>query len=90
MSAVMRGRGIVPGVVEAEALVMGTAPAAMVISVMTTKAALGAIVTRVPTVIAASPDPVHTIRTGDIVRVDGDAGTVTIVARAAQADPAAS
>lgn len=145
MTAVMHGRGIVPGVVEAEALVtdegisgwggidssngtiverrhelvgqcftgkvlvfpsakgssgwsghfqatrlMGTAPAAMVISVMTTKAALGAIVTRVPTVIAASPDPVHTIRTGDIVRVDGDAGTVTIVARAAQADPAAS
>lgn len=138
MTAVMHGRGIVPGTVEAEALVtgegisgwggidssngtiverrhelvgqsftgkvlvfpsakgssgwsghfqatrlMGTAPAAMVISVMTTKAALGAIVTRVPTVIAAEPDPVTTIRTGDIVRVDGDAGTVEIVARAA-------
>jgi len=145
MSVVMRGRGIVPGVVEAEALVtsegisgwggidssngtiverrhelvgqsftgkvlvfpsakgssgwsghfqatrlMGTAPAAMVISVMTTKAALGAIVTRVPTVIAASPDPVETIRTGDIVRVDGDAGTVTIVSRAGGSAPVGS
>jgi predicted aconitase with swiveling domain len=137
---VMRGRGITPGVVVAEALVtrdgisgwggidssngtiverrhelvgqcftgkvlvfpsakgssgwsghfqatrlMGTAPAAMVISVMTTKAALGAIVTRVPTVIAADPDPIDVIRTGDLVRVDGDAGTVEIVSRAAPA-----
>lgn len=132
----MKGRGIVPGVVEAEALVthdaisgfggidvatgtiieprhelfgvcftgkvlvfpsakgssgwsgffqstrlMGTAPAAMVFNVMTTKAVLGAIVTRVPTVVEATPDPVQTIKTGDLVRVDGDTGAITILSR---------
>ena len=61
---------------------LGTAPAAMVFGVPTTKAVLGAIVTRVPTVMAAAPDPVHTIRTGDRVRVAGDAGTIEILARA--------
>lgn len=133
----LRGRGIVPGLVEAEALVthdpisgfggidvatgtvieprhelfgqcftgkvlvfpgakgssgwsgffqstrlMGTAPAAMVFDVLTTKAVLGAIVTRVPTVVEAAPAPLETIRTGDLVRVDGDAGVVTILRRA--------
>jgi predicted aconitase with swiveling domain len=137
MTAVMRGRGIVGGVVEAEALVtrdpisgfggidvatgtvieprhelfgvcftgrvlvfpgakgssgwsgffqstrlMGTAPAAMVFDVVTTKAVLGAIVTRVPTVVEASPRPLDVIRTGDRVRVDGDTGVVTVLARA--------
>jgi predicted aconitase with swiveling domain len=62
---------------------MGTAPAAMVFQVITTKAVLGAIVTRVPTVVEAAPDPLETIRTGDLVRVDGDAGIVTIIASAA-------
>ncbi|WP_345750401.1 aconitase X swivel domain-containing protein [Microbacterium rhizophilus] len=132
----LRGRGIVPGVVEAEALVtrepisgfggidvatgtvieprhelhgvrftgrvlvfpgakgssgwsgffqstrlLGTAPAAMVFSVLTTKAVLGAIVTRVPTVVELDGDPVELIRTGDLVRVDGDAGLVTVTRR---------
>ena len=135
----MTGRGIVPGVVEAEALVtrdpisgfggidvatgtiieprhelfgvcftgkvlvfpgakgssgwsgffqstrlMGTAPAAFVFDVVTTKAVLGAIVTRVPTVVEASPPPLDHIRTGDRVRVDGDSGVVTVLARAAE------
>jgi len=130
---VLRGRGIVPGVVEAEALVtrdpisgfggidvatgtvieprhelfgvcftgkvlvfpgakgssgwsgffqstrlMGTAPAAFVFDVVTTKAVLGAIVTRIPTVVEASPAPLEVIRTGDLVRVDGDSGTITV------------
>jgi len=130
----LRGRGIVPGVVEAPALVtrepisgfggidvatgtvieprhelfgvcftgrvlvfpgakgssgwsgffqstrlMGTAPAAMVFDVLTTKAVLGAIVTRVPTVVQALPRPLETIRTGDLVRVDGESGVVTIL-----------
>jgi predicted aconitase with swiveling domain len=61
---------------------MGTAPAALVFTTMTTKAALGAIVTRVPAVVGATPDPVQAIRTGDRLRVDGDAGTVTILERA--------
>ncbi|GAA1674610.1 hypothetical protein GCM10010977_27870 [Citricoccus zhacaiensis] len=131
---VLRGRGIVPGIVRAEALVspetisgwggidpaqgtiierrhalcgvcftgkvlvfpgakgssgwsgffqstrlLGTAPAAMVFTTVTTKAVLGAVVTRVPTVSEFDRDPVQVIRTGDIVEVDGDAGTVTIV-----------
>ncbi|KRA24623.1 hypothetical protein ASD65_09540 [Microbacterium sp. Root61] len=130
----LQGRGIVPGVVEAEALVtrdaisgfggidvatgtvieprhelfgmcftgkvlvfpgakgssgwsgffqstrlMGTAPAAMIFQVVTTKAVLGAIVTRVPTVVEVAPDPLKTIRTGDLVRVDGDSGVITIL-----------
>jgi predicted aconitase with swiveling domain len=137
--AVMRGRGIVGGVVEGEALVtrdpisgfggidvatgtiieprhelfgvcftgkvlvfpgakgssgwsgffqstrlMGTAPAAMVFDIVTTKAVLGAIVTRVPTVVEASPRPPDVIRSGDRVRVDGDSGVVTVLARAAR------
>lgn len=133
----LRGRGIVPGVIEAEALVtrdpisgfggidvatgtvieprhelfgvcftgkvlvfpgakgssgwsgffqstrlMGTAPAAMVFNVITTKAVLGAIVTRIPTVVEASPNPLDTIRTGDLLRVDGDSGVITLLHRA--------
>jgi phosphohistidine swiveling domain-containing protein len=54
----------------------------MVFTVLTTKAALGAIVTRVPTVVGALPDPVVTVRTGDLVRVDGDAGIVAVLTRA--------
>lgn len=61
---------------------LGTAPAAMVFNTVTTKAVLGAIVTRVPTVVECDGDPTREIRSGDRVRVDGDAGTVTVVARA--------
>ncbi len=64
---------------------MGTAPAAMVFDVLTTKAVLGAIVTRVPTVVQALPGPLEAIRTDDLVRVDGDSGVITIL----EAAPAA-
>ena len=56
----------------------GTAPLAMVFTVMTTKIALGAVVMRIPTVTDCDADPLDHIRTGDWVRVDGDAGTITI------------
>lgn len=134
MTVELRGRGIVPGVVEAEALVthepisgfggidvatgtvieprhelfgvcftgkvlvfpgakgssgwsgffqstrlMGTAPAAMVFNVITTKAVLGAIVTRVPTVVEAAPDPLDIVRTGDLLRVDGKTGVIAVL-----------
>lgn len=62
---------------------LGTAPAAMVFDVLTTKAALGAIVTRVPTVVGARPAPLEAIRTGDVVEVDGAAGTVTVLGSSA-------
>src|SRR3954462_897225 len=44
---------------------MGTAPLAMIFTNLTTKAALGAIVTRVPTVTELDDDPVAKIATGD-------------------------
>ncbi len=56
----------------------GTAPLGLVFTVMTTKIALGAVVMRVPTVTDCDADPLEAIRTGDWVRVDGDAGTITI------------
>lgn len=135
----IRGRGIVPGIVEGEALVshetisgwggidpargiiiesrhelfnvsfagkvlvfpgakgssgwsgffqstrlMGTAPLAMVFSAMTSKAVLGAVVTRVPTISEMDQDPLEVIETGDWVRVDADHGIITVTKRADQ------
>ncbi|GHE94469.1 hypothetical protein GCM10014715_58480 [Streptomyces spiralis] len=57
---------------------MGTAPLAMVFTNLTTKAALGAIVTRVPTVTELDDDPVARIATGDLVEVDADNGLVVV------------
>ena len=56
----------------------GMAPIAMVFNIMTTKAALGAVVMRVPTVTDCDQDPLDLIKTGDWVRVDGDAGTISV------------
>ena len=56
----------------------GAAPKAMIFNVMTTKVALGAVVTRAPAVTDLDRDPLRVIETGDWVRVDGDAGTVEI------------
>lgn len=57
---------------------MGTAPLAMLFTNITTKAALGAVVTRVPSMTAFDRDPVEAISTGDWVRVDADAGVVEV------------
>jgi predicted aconitase with swiveling domain len=133
MSIVLRGRGIVPGRAEGEALVshetisgwggidpatgtiierrhelcgvcftgkvlifpgakgssgwsgffqatrlLGTAPLAMVFTTLSTKSALGAVVTRVPTITELDDDPTALIHTGDHVIVDADHGTVTV------------
>ena len=56
----------------------GMSPVAMVFNIMTTKAALGAVVMRTPTVTECDADPLDHIRTGDWVRVDGDAGTISV------------
>ncbi|MDB5688587.1 MAG: hypothetical protein JWL91_463 [Sphingomonas bacterium] len=56
----------------------GKAPAAMLFNIMTTKAALGAVVMRIPTVTDFDRDPLDLIETGDRVRVDGDRGIVEI------------
>lgn len=63
------------------ARVFGAAPVAMLFNRMTTKAALGAVVTRVPAMTGFDADPLSEIKTGDWVRVDADAGIVTITAK---------
>jgi predicted aconitase with swiveling domain len=60
------------------ARVMGTAPAAWLFNQMTTKVALGAVVSHAPAMTDFDSDPLAVIRTGDWVRVDADAGIVTI------------
>jgi predicted aconitase with swiveling domain len=55
---------------------LGTAPLAMVFTTLSTKSALGAVVTRVPTVTDLNEDPTLVIRTGDLVTVDADRGLV--------------
>ena len=58
-----------------------SAPLAMVFIQMTTKIALGAVVTRVPTVTELDQDPLKVIETGDWVKVDGDRGVVEVTKR---------
>lgn len=57
----------------------GVQPAAMIFTRMTTKIALGAVVTRVPAVTDLDRDPLLVIETGDWVTVDADAGTMTVI-----------
>lgn len=59
----------------------GTNPVAMIFKTTTTKAALGAVVTRVPTVTDLDQDPLQVINTGDWVRVDANRGIVTVLPR---------
>lgn len=54
----------------------GAAPLALIFNIMTTKAALGAVVLRVPSVTDLDHDPLEVIATGDYVRVDGDRGLI--------------
>lgn len=63
------------------ARLMGTAPAAWLFNRMTTKIALGAVVSHAPAMTDFDRDPLQLIRTGDWVRVDADAGIVTITRR---------
>ncbi len=60
------------------ARIANTAPKAMIFTIMTTKIALGAVVTRVPSVTDLDQDPLTVIETGDWVKVDGDRGIVEI------------
>jgi len=58
---------------------LGTAPIAMIITRLSTKSALGAVVTRVPAVTDLDRDPCQVIRTGDWVRVDADHGLIEVL-----------
>jgi uncharacterized protein len=62
----------------------GSAPLAMVITRISAKSALGAVVTRVPTLTDLDDDPVELIRTGDYVRVDADLGQLEVFRSASQ------
>jgi uncharacterized protein len=66
------------------ARVMGTAPAAWLFNLMSTKIALGAVVSHAPAMTDFDQDPLTIIRTGDWVRVDADAGIVTITRKKTQ------
>ncbi|MFY9509474.1 MAG: DUF126 domain-containing protein [Rubrivivax sp.] len=57
---------------------LGVAPAAMLFNEMTTKIALGAVVTRAPALTEFDHDPLQCIATGDWVVVDADAGRVEV------------
>ena len=59
----------------------GVGPKAMVFNVMNTKIALAVVVSHVPCVTALDQDPVEVIRTGDLVRVDGDRGLIEVLKR---------
>lgn len=56
----------------------GKAPIGMLYNVTTTKAALGAVVMRVPTMTDFDSDPLDLIETGDWVRIDADNETVSV------------
>lgn len=56
----------------------GVAPAAMVFNDMTTKIALGAVVTRAPCMTDLEQNPLDVIETGDWVRVDADHGVIEV------------
>ena len=60
------------------ARVNNAAPKAMIFTKMTTKAALGAVVARVPTMTDLDRDPFAVIETGDWVKVDADAGVIEV------------
>jgi uncharacterized protein len=64
------------------ARVAGAAPKAMLFNKMTAKAALGAVVTRVPTMSDFDRDPLKVIETGDWVKVDADNGVVEVTKKA--------
>jgi predicted aconitase with swiveling domain len=57
---------------------LNTAPMAMVFTTLSAKSALGAVVTRIPTISELNEDPVRIIHTGDRVVVDADHGIVTV------------
>ncbi|MPS30311.1 DUF126 domain-containing protein [Pigmentiphaga sp.] len=63
------------------ARISGMAPAAMLFNEMTTKIALGAVVTHAPSVTDFDVDPLSVIETGDWVSVDGDLGRVEVTRR---------
>ena len=59
----------------------GTAPKAMIFKKMSTKVALGAVVTHAPAVTDLDLDPLSVIESGDWVEIDADQGIVRVTKR---------
>lgn len=59
----------------------GAAPKAMLFNKMSTKVALGAVVTHAPAMTGFDRDPLEVIETGDWVKVDADNGIVEVTKR---------
>jgi len=57
----------------------GCAPKALVFNNMSTKVALGAVVTHAPSVTDFDMDPLDVIETGDWIKVDGNRGVVEVL-----------
>ena len=70
------------------ARLMGMAPAAMLFNEMTTKIALGAVVTHAPSLTDFDRDPLDCIATGDWVRVDAERGIVEVTKKNTTGDHA--
>jgi predicted aconitase with swiveling domain len=69
------------------ARLMNAAPAAFLFNEMTTKMALGAVVTHAPSMTDFDRDPLDCIETGDWVRVDADNGIVEITKKKDRTSP---
>lgn len=63
------------------AQIYGTAPAALILLSADSRTAATAAIAKFPIVTDLEADPFEIIRNGDLVRVDGDAGTVAITRR---------
>ena len=61
----------------------GAAPKAMLFNKLTTKVALGAVVTHAPAMTAFDQDPLTVIATGDWVKIDADNGVVEVTKKSA-------
>ncbi|MGL4606597.1 MAG: aconitase X swivel domain-containing protein [Eubacteriaceae bacterium] len=59
----------------------GKAPAGLVFPKIDSRTGVAAVVTAVPTITDLDEDIFEIIKTGDIVRIDGDAGTIEIIER---------
>ncbi|MBZ5500690.1 MAG: DUF126 domain-containing protein [Acidobacteriia bacterium] len=59
----------------------GAAPSGMIFKKMTTKVALGAVVTHAPAITDLDQDPLKVIETGDWIEMDADQGIVKVMKR---------
>lgn len=66
---------------------LNSAPAAFLFNEMTTKMALGAVVTHSPSMTDFERDPLTCIETGDWVRVDADRGVIEITKKKTNGAP---